>query len=134
MTEEQTTGSEEQTTSSDILEELQSLGQQLGTAVKSLWESEDSRKLRSDIEQGFVELGHQVETAVESARESEAAKQFSEQVKDTMEKARESDVPAKMEDYLVTGLRELNTQVSRMVSSLESSEPAESEPEAESEE
>jgi hypothetical protein len=129
-TEEQASGTDERVSGSEILDELHSLGQQLATTVKSLWESEDSRKLRRDIEEGFVELGHQVETAVESARESEAAKQFSEQVKDTMEKARESEIPTKMEDYLVTGLRELNTQVSKMVSSLESSETAEPEPEA----
>jgi hypothetical protein len=136
-TEEQPSGTEERVSSSEILDELHSLGQQLATTVKSLWESDESRKLRQDIEQGFVELGHQVETAVESARESEAAKQFSEQVKDTMEKARESEIPAKMEDYLVTGLRELNTQVSKMVTSLESSgtpkAETETEPEADSE-
>lgn len=134
MTEEQTPDTEDQVSGSEILDELNSLGQQLATTVKSLWEGEDSRKLRQDIEEGFVELGHQVETAVESARESEAAKQFSEQVKETMEKARESEIPAKMQDYLVTGLRELNTQVSKMVSSLESSETAEAEPEADTEE
>jgi hypothetical protein len=50
-----------------------------------------------------------------------------------MEKARESEIPAKMEDYLVTGLRELNTQVSKMVTSLESSGTAEAEPETEPE-
>jgi hypothetical protein len=133
MTEEQTPGTEEQVDSSEILDELHSLGQQLATAVKSLWESDESRKLRRDIEKGFVELGHQVETAVESARESDPAKQFSEQVKDTMEKARESEIPTKMEDYLVTGLRELNTQVSKMVSSLASSGTAAAEPAAEPE-
>jgi hypothetical protein len=150
MSEEQAPGTEEQPShaedqpshtgdaaaSSEILDELHSLGQQLTTAVKSLWESEESRNLRQEIEQGFVELGHQVETAVESARESEAAKQFSEQVKDTMDKARESDIPTKVEDYLVTGLRELNTQVSKMVTSLESSgKPKEeqAEPEADAE-
>jgi hypothetical protein len=136
MTEEQTPGTEDMASSSEILDELHSLGQQLTTAVKSLWESEESRKLRQEIEQGFVELGHQVETAVESARESEAAKQFSEQVKDTVDKARESEIPTKMEDYLVTGLRELNTQVTKMVRSLESGgapKAEQAEPEADTE-
>ena len=136
MTEEQPPGTEDMASSSEILDELHSLGQQLTTAVKSLWESEESRSLRQEIEQGFVELGHQVETAVESARESEAAKQFGEQVKDTMDKARESDIPTKVEDYLVTGLRELNTQVSKMVTSLESSrtpKAEQAEPEADTE-
>ena len=60
-TEDMASGTEERVSSSEILDELHSLGQQLATTVRSLWESNESRKLRQDIEQGFVELGHQVE-------------------------------------------------------------------------
>jgi phage-related protein len=116
---------EEQKPSSDILDELDALGQQLATAVKSLWESEDSRKLRQEIGEGFAELGRQMDTAVKSAQESEAVHQFEAQVKETMSKARESDIAGKLEQHLVTGLRELNEQIAKLVKS------AEAEPEAE---
>ena len=124
---------EEQKTSSDILEDLQALGQQLGTAVKALWESEDSSQLRQEIGDGFVELGNQVDTAIQSAQESEAAKQFSEQVKETMDRAREADLAAKLEEGLVTGLHELNVGLGKLVASLEPTETTEGEPEAEAE-
>jgi hypothetical protein len=120
--EQKPTVTEEAKPHSEILEELQSLGQQLSAAVKSLWESEESRKLRKDIGEGFVELGKQLDTAVKSAQESEAAKQFTGQVKETMDKARETDIAGKLEQGLVTGLRELNEQLSKMISSLESKE------------
>lgn len=137
MTEEQARGTEaseeEQATEGKILGEIQSLGHQLATAIQSLWESEDTRRLRRELGDGFVELGRQIETAVKSAQESEAAKQFGEQVKETVEKARESDIATKLEESLVAGLRELNTQIGRMVDSFEEQVAAEQEPEAESE-
>jgi hypothetical protein len=131
--EEEATMTEEQKSESGIMEELLALGQQLTTAVKALWESEDSRKLRQEIGDGFVELGHQVDTAIKSAQDSEAGQQFSEQVKGAMDKARESDLSAKLEEGLVTGLRELNEGLSTLVSSLQTRAPDEGEPAAEAE-
>lgn len=137
MTEEQNANSdvpvEEETPGGEILNELQSLGQQLATAVKSLWESEDSRRLRQEIGDGFAELGRQMDSAVKSAQDSEAAQQFRGQVKETVEKAKESDVVDKIEEGLATGLRELNAQISKLVSSLEDKPSVEGEPEAEPE-
>jgi hypothetical protein len=144
MAEEQQAGAEtpaeeqEQTSGSEFMAELQSLGHQLATAVKSLWDSEDSRKLRQEIGDGFVELGKQLDSAVKSAQESEAAKQFGVQVKETGDKARESDVASKMEEGLVTGLKKMNEELSKFVTSLEpddaaeeeAAEPASTEPEA----
>ncbi|MFC2037812.1 hypothetical protein ACFLYD_07615 [Chloroflexota bacterium] len=124
---------EEQRSDSGLLDELQSLGQQLTTAVKALWDSEDSRKLRQEIGEGFVELGQQMDSAVKTAQESDAAKQFGEQIKETVDKARESDVADKLEEGLVTGLREFNLGLSKLVTSLERSASGEGEPEVEAE-
>jgi heparin binding hemagglutinin HbhA len=121
---------EEQKPSSEILDELEALGQQLVTAVKSLWESEDSRKLRQEIGEGFAELGRQIDTAVKSAQDSEAVQQFEEQVKVTVDKARESDIAGKLEQSLATGLRELNEQISKLVGSPEGQPEAEPEDES----
>lgn len=100
-----------------ILHELTVLGQQLGSAVKALWESEESKTLRADIAEGIAEVGRQIDTAVQSAQESEAAKEFSTQVRATVEKAREADVAEQIEQGLVSGLRELNTHLAKLVSS-----------------
>ena len=137
MSEEQkaTSGAstEEQDLGSEMLDELHSLGSQLSKAIKSLWESEDSRKLRQEIGDGFVELGKQLDSAVKSAQESEAAKQFSEQVKETVEKARTSDVANQLEEGLVTGLREMNAQLSKLIHSVESKDASAGEPEGDAE-
>ena len=113
---------EQQQPEGGILDELHALGQQLSTAVKALWESDESRQLRTEIGDGFVELGEQVDMAIKSAQESEAAKQFGEQVKEAVDKARDSDLAATLEEGLITGLHELNKGLSQLVSSMESRE------------
>ncbi|MGD8472715.1 MAG: hypothetical protein PVH59_01250 [Anaerolineae bacterium] len=127
----------EEKRSGEILDELSALGDQLVTAVKSLWDSEDARKVRQEIGEGFVELGHQVDAAMKTAKESEAAKEFETKVKETVDKARESDVAEQVQEGLVTGLRQLNEELSKLVSSLASSEAPEAgateEPEADTE-
>jgi hypothetical protein len=119
------TMTEEQKPSSEILTELDALGQQLVTAVKALWLSEDSRRLRQELADGFAELGEQMDTAVRSAQESEAAKEFRVQVQEAMDKARQTDLAGKLEQSLVVGLRELNEQLSSLISSVEDKADAE---------
>jgi hypothetical protein len=116
---------EEKKSGGEILDELNALGEQLATAVKALWDSDDARKVRQEIGDGFVELGHQVDEAMKTARESEAAKDFETRVKQTMDKARESDVAGQVQEGLVTGLRQLNEELSKWLGSLEASETSE---------
>ena len=111
MTEEKKPGGE-------IVDELHALGEQLVTAVKALWDSDDARKVRQEIGDGFVELSHQVDDAIKTARESEATKEFETKVKETVDKARESDVAGQVQEGLVTGLRQLNDEMSKWVGSL----------------
>jgi hypothetical protein len=119
---------EEQTTGGQIMDELQVLGQELSSAFKTLWDSPESRDLRQEIGEGFIELGNQLDSALKSAQESEAAKQFGEQVKETVDKARTSDIAGKLETGLVDGLRSLNEQVAKLVASMETQESAGEEP------
>ena len=121
---------EEKKPTNDILDELEALGNQLTTALKKLWESEESRKLRQDLRQGFVQLGQEIDDAVKTAQDSEAAKQFGEQVKDTVEKARQSDIAGKVEEGVTTGLRKMNEELSKIIASLEDDAGDDTPPEA----
>jgi hypothetical protein len=125
MTEEQKPKPE-----SIILEELNALGQQLTTAVKALWESEDSRNLRQEIREGFVQLGEELDEAIKSAQDSEAAQEFRSQVRETMDKARETDVVGQVEEGIVSGLTKMNQELSKMVDSLREEGAVEAEDEA----
>jgi len=111
MTEEKKPGGE-------IVDELHALGEQLVTAVKALWDSDDARKIRQEIGDGFVELSQQVDEAIRKTKESEATKEFETKVKETVDKARESDVAGQVQEGLVAGLRQLNDEMSKWVGSL----------------
>ncbi|MBN1137132.1 MAG: hypothetical protein JXM73_11130 [Anaerolineae bacterium] len=117
--------SEEQKPTGDVWDELKLFGQQLGTAVKSLWDSEESRNLRKEISEGLSEAVREMDKAVKDVRESDAAKEFGEQVRGTVDKARESDVVGQVQQGLVTGLRDLNAELSKLLSSWETQKPAE---------
>jgi hypothetical protein len=124
---------EEQVQSDELVDELQALGSSLVAAVKSLWDSEESRSLRKEIGDGFLEVGRQVDSAIKSAQESEAAKEFKVQVKETMDKARESDVSGQVQETLVSGLRQLNAELNKFVASIEPTDTAGEAPEDEAE-
>jgi hypothetical protein len=124
MTEEQKPGGE-------IRGELESLGEHLVAAFKAAWSSTESRKLRQEIGDGFVQFGRRMDEAVKAAQDSQAAKEFKEQVKETVDKARESDVGGKVQQTMITGLRQLNVELSKLVDSLQSSGQAEPPPESE---
>jgi len=117
--------SEEKKPTGDVVDELKLFGQQLGTAVKSLWDSDESRNLRKEISQGLAEAVREMDKAVKNVQESEAAKEFSQSVKGTVDKARESDIAGQIQQGLVTGLRDLNAELSKLLSSWETKKPAE---------
>jgi hypothetical protein len=118
------TMTEEKKPESDLIEEFQVLSQELTSAVRALWESEDSRKLRQEIGDGFVEIGRQVDTAVKAAQESEAGQQVSEQMKEAVHQARESEFVGTLEQGILSGLRELNEGIARWLDSVQTSAPA----------
>jgi uncharacterized protein YPO0396 len=126
--------SEEQKSGSELMDELDSLGKQLVAAVKSLWDSDESRQLRQEIGDGFVQLGQQVDDAIKTAQESETAQEFKAQVQETVDKARESDVAGRLQDNLVSGLHQLNTELGKLVTSMDAADEAADEPVAGTEE
>ena len=117
--------SDEKKPTGDVLDELKLFGQQLGTAVKSFWDSDESRSLRKEISDGLAEAVREMDKAVKNVQESEAAKEFGQSVKGTVDKARESDVAGQIQEGLVSGLRSLNTELSKLLSSWETKKPAE---------
>jgi hypothetical protein len=124
---------EERKPDSELMDELESLGTQLVAAVKSLWDSDESRQLRQEIGDGFVQLGQQVDEAIKTAQDSEAAQEFKAQVQVTVDKARQSDIAGKLQQNLVSGLHQLNTELGKLVTSHEPSSEAPEEPAAEAE-
>jgi len=115
---------DEQKPMGDIVAELRLLGQQIGSAAKALWESDDSRSVRQEIREGLEEAGRQIETAVRSFQESDAGQKLGTQVRQTVEKARDADVPGKVEQGIVDTLREVNRELGKIISGWTGQPPA----------
>ena len=119
---------EEQKPTSDIVSELRLLGQQIGAAAKALWESEDTRAVRLEIREGLVEAGRQIDTAVRSFQESDAGRKIGTQVRQTVDRARESDAADRVEQGVVATLREVNRQLGQTIGSWTSRPPEQTPP------
>ncbi|HNS52942.1 MAG TPA: hypothetical protein PKO09_17410 [Anaerolineae bacterium] len=119
---------EEQKPTSDIVAELRLLGQQIGSAAKALWESDESRSVRHDIREGLEEAGRQIDTAVRSIHDSDAGRKLETHVKETVEKARESEAADKFEQGIVSTLRDVNRELSRIISNWSGEGPKETPP------
>lgn len=115
---------DEQKPTGDIVAELRLLGQQIGSAAKALWESDDSRSVRQEIREGLEEAGRQIDTAVRSFHESDAGRKLGTQVKQTVEKARESDAADKVEQGIVATLREVNRELGKIIGNWTGQPPA----------
>jgi len=119
---------EEQKPTSDIVSELRLLGQQIGAAAKALWESEDTRAVRYEIREGLVEAGHQIDTAVRSFQESDTGHKIGVQVRQTVDRARESDAADRVEQGVVATLREVNRQLGQIIGGWTSRPPEQTPP------
>jgi len=84
--------------------------------------------VRHEISEGLVEAGRQIDSAVRSFQESDAGRKIGTQVRQTVDKARESDAPDKVAQGIAAGLREVNRQLGQVIDSWTSQPPGETPP------
>jgi hypothetical protein len=102
-----------------IADELTNLGEQLGAALKTLWESEERQELQEEISEGVRVLGDQIEQAVKTARESEALEEAKSDVLQAVENARKSGIVQDLRQGLVDVLQSINRELGRLLSEAE---------------
>jgi hypothetical protein len=101
--------------SSDLLKELREMGQQLETAFRTAIESDRAKQLQQDIVGGVRELAGQVQTAVKSLQENPRVQQAEQRGRQAVEQARESKVVQDIQETIISGLAQLNTQLRKVV-------------------
>ena len=105
--------------SSDLLKELREMGQQLETAFRTAVESDRAKQLQQDIVGGVRELAGQVQSAVKSLQDSPRVQQAEQRGRQAVEQARESKVVQDIQETIVSGLAQLNSQLRKVVDRLE---------------
>ncbi len=116
---------QEQASTQEVVEELNELGQRLGAALKSLWESPERQELEQGVREGLRTLGQQVDQVIDAAKERLAAEKVPQQAQEIAETVEKSPVVQEVREALLSGLRFLNQELARALQQKSASEPGE---------
>lgn len=108
-----------QDASSELIKELREMGQQLETAFRTAIESDRAKQLQQDIVGGVRELAQQVQSAVKSLQDNPRVQQAEERGRQALEQARDSKVVQEVQETIVSGLGQLNSQLRKVVERIE---------------
>ena len=95
------------------------MGQQLETAFRTAVQSERAKQLQQDIVGGVRELATQVQSAVKTLQDDPRVQQAEQRGRQAVEQARESKVVQDIQETIVSGLAQLNSQLRKVVDRLD---------------
>ncbi|HJZ49259.1 MAG TPA: hypothetical protein VKE41_18905 [Roseiflexaceae bacterium] len=101
--------------SSDLMNELREMGQQLETAFRAAIQSERAKQLQKDLAGGVREITAQLKTAVKTVQSDTRFQQAEERGRQAVAQARESKVVQDIQETVVSGLAQLNEQLRKVV-------------------
>lgn len=103
-----------------IADELERLGQQLATAAKAAWESDERKKLQSEITTGMQRFGQEVGTAFEKATTSDQAKELRTRAEKVAVDVQKTDIVEEVRKGILVGLEAINRELGKLLERLES--------------
>jgi hypothetical protein len=107
---------ESEKTSSELLDELRELGNNLRNALQTAWDSEERKKFTKELETGLNELGTTLSQATKDFGESPTGQTLKEDVKDFQERVRTGEVEAKVRSEVLGALRTANSELKKAIS------------------
>lgn len=99
---------------SDIMDEINKLGQQFVDALQSAWNSEERAKFEAELKEGVRTFADEVEKAISSVKEGGAGKKLRQDAEQMRQKMKSEDVTTKARDSFVQGLRWLSTEMGKL--------------------
>jgi hypothetical protein len=110
----------------NLEKELREMGKQLEAAFRATIESDRAKRMQADLTAGVRELSGQLRTAVDSLQKDPRLQEVEERGRQALEQARESKFVSEVQDVLVTGIAQLNTQLRKLVERIEAESGASS--------
>jgi hypothetical protein len=101
--------------STDLMNELREMGQQLEAAFRAAIESDRAKQLQKDLAGGVRELTSQLKTAVKTVQTDPRVQQAEERGRQAVQQARESKVVQDIQETVINGLAQLNDQLRKVV-------------------
>ena len=99
---------------SDLHSEFEQLGQNLKAALKTAWESEESRKLQAELKSGLAALEVGLRQAAQEVTTGETGQRFKAEVEDLGERVKSGQVESQLRKDLLSALRTVNSELQKM--------------------
>ncbi len=110
--------SDNQPPKSPLVDELATLGKNLGSAVRTLLESPQRYEVEDEVREGFQTVVTEVNDALGKARSTDVAKDVGVRAEKVVESVKTSQVTAELREGLVRGLHSLNAELGYLVDRL----------------
>ena len=94
--------------SSEILDELRNLGENLRNLLQSAWESDERKKLQNEIETGLNDLHTNLSQAVKDFSESPTGEDLKSDLEDLGQRIRTGELETKIRSEVISALRAAN--------------------------
>ena len=110
----------------EVGDEFKALGQSLATAFRTAWESEENRQHLESMKTGLEALVNQVGQAIQEASTSPQGQKVRMEVERAAESARATGEQALQDarPHLLSALRQINTELQKVISRLGQKAPA----------
>ena len=105
--------------STDLLNELREMGQQLEAAFRAAIQSDRAKQLQKDLSGGVRELTAQLKTAAKTVQSDPRVQQAEERGRQAVQQARESKVVQDIQETIVSGIAQLNERLRKVVERIE---------------
>lgn len=97
----------------NLVAELNRLGENLGKVVRSAWESDERRSIEKELGAGLEEFVKRLNEAVESAQKDPSLNKAKVKAKEAWETARGPQIVAEVRTGVVDTLRKINEDLAR---------------------
>ncbi len=100
-----------------VVEELRSLGRQLGETFRAAWASEERQRIEAEIREGIQIFVSEVDKAFGEVRQSEVPHRVREEAGQLADSLKSGELPQKARSGMVEGLRRLSDELRKLADS-----------------
>jgi hypothetical protein len=94
--------------------EFEQLGQNLKAALKTAWESEESRRLQAELRSGLAALEVGLRQAAQEVTTGETGQRIKAEVDDFSQRVKSGEVESRLRTDLLSALRTVNSELQKM--------------------
>lgn len=102
---------EREPTKSEVENEIRSLGKNLESFFKALWESEERQRVQKDIKDGITQVGDSLNRTAEDLSQSDTGKQIRADIEDIQRRYESGELREKAYGELMGILRRVNSEL-----------------------